>query len=862
MPPSDPRREELTAMFSRQRISPSHAIIPLTIAALVVIAICIALYLREAGQITEPALTRENTRMEIYAGLVTNDLSDAITDLRLLASGDGLRSYLTSGKPEDLARAVRRAEFFSKDNPAYDKIRYIDENGKEIFRLNRGDVVVPPDQLQDKSDRPFFQKTKDLDADQIYISPIDLNFDNGKMEMPIKPTVRVAMPVVDSTGRHRGIYVINYRAADLLDRLRQFVPRYAQRLRVLNSEGYWLAAFNPDQEWGFMLPGRQDITLAKTDPALWAQITASPAGQVPYHGGYFTWKRILLNNVAPGKPVRLVPDNPYIVVASEMTADEWNALLASLRQTFVIVALILIVAAMAITWFVQKQRLAQQERDRFFNLTRDMLCVASLDGHFIRVNPAWEAALGYTPEEMTGRPFLDFVHPEDREKTIATTSNLAHGDEVLSFENRYRCKDGSYRWLLWNARPLVELGLTYGSARDLTERKQIEEQMRQGEMRSRSIIESAHDAFISTDVDGRIKEWNLKAEATFGWTRDEVVGRFLHDTIIPSAYREAHQRGIVHLKATGEGPVLNQMLELTALRKSGEEFPVEFVIWPLRMGSETTFHAFVRDITVRKQAEESIQKLNHELKQRATQLEAANKELEAFSYSVSHDLRAPLRHIHGFVEMLQNSPSFEGDATAKRHMSVISRAAHEMGRLIDDLLAFSRTGRAQMRPVEIDQRTLIDQVIADGIVDRKDRKITWEIHALEKVSGDPSLLRLVWVNLIDNALKYSRNTAETKIEIGQMPPDADAIAACQAIFFIRDNGVGFDMQYATKLFGVFQRLHRPEDFEGTGIGLANVQRIILRHGGRIWAESQPGKGAAFYFTLPLANTAAKGKPHG
>jgi len=388
----------------------------------------------------------------------------------------------------------------------------------------------------------------------------------------------------------------------------------------------------------------------------------------------------------------------------------------------------------------------------------------------------------------------------------------------------------------------------------MTRRTRAEETLRQSEERSRSIIESAHDAFISIDIEGRIRDWNLQAESMFGWPRADALGRFLHETIIPPKYRENHLQGMKHLKATGEGPVLNKTIELAALRRNGDEFPVELVIWPLQMGNETTFHAFVRDITARKEADERIQKLNGELKQRADLLEVANKELEAFSYSVSHDLRAPLRHIHGFIEMLQKSPVLQADESSRRHMNIISKAAKEMGLLIDDLLAFCRTGRVVMHPIEINMREMVDQVIRDLEMACQERKVTWKIKPLPGVTGDPSLLRLVWTNLLDNALKYTRPRPEAMIEVGQIVGDDTDTGARAVVFYVRDNGVGFDMHYAAKLFGVFQRLHRAEDFEGTGIGLANVQRIIHRHGGRVWAEGQVDSGATFYFSLPATPT--------
>ena len=968
-------------MFTPKRTSRSSLFLPLAIAVAFVLTVCSALYLREANTISADNLDLENRRMDRFATLYKQDIGRAITDLRLLASDDALQNYLAAGQPADLDRAVHRALFFSEDNPDYDKIRYIDEQGHEVFRLNRGGVIVPQDQLQNKMDRPFFQKAKLLNPGQIFVSTVDLNVENDAIERPLKPTVRVAIPLFDPSGKRRGIYVINFLVANSFDRLRQL--RFPQRFRLLNSHGYWLAGPKPEQEWGFELPERADSTMAKTDPDLWAKILRQPIGQEPYRGGYFTWYRAVPRDFYPDKPVTLVAEDDFLVFGSQITAAEWNASFVQLRQTFTVVGALLLILAIIITWIYQARRQVKLERDRFFDLTRDMLCVAGFDGYFKRVNPAWERALGYSPEEMTMKPFLEFVHPEDRAKTVAETANLASGGEVISFENRYRCKDGSYRWLLWSARPLEEEQLIYGSARDLTDRKQIEEKLRQSEERlrlmvesvkdyailmldtsgrvvswnagagriqgysaeeiigqhfscfypeelrreklpdlalieaankgraedegwrvrkdgskfwanviinavrnsqgdllgfvkvtrdvserrkaqealriseerSRSIIEGAHDGFISIDIGGRIIDWNRQAESIFGWKRTEAMGRLLHELIIPERYREAHLRGLAHLKATGEGPVLNQTIELSGLRRGSEEFPLELVIWPLRWENETTFHAFVRDITSRKEAARSIEKLNEELKQRADLLEVANQELESFSYSVSHDLRAPLRHIHGFVELLQKSPGVEQDASAQRYMGVIARAAKGMGTLIDDLLALSRTGRAEMHPAKIQMRDMVDQVVRDLQMDCAGRKITWDIKTLSPVMGDSGLLRLVWTNLIGNAIKYTRPREEAKIEIGELTGADNPSDGREIVYYVRDNGVGFDMLYSTKLFGVFQRLHRPEEFEGTGIGLANVQRIVHRHGGRVWAEAKVDQGATFYFSLPATATA-------
>jgi PAS domain S-box-containing protein len=840
-------------MSTRSSFPASSILVPL-IAALAIATICLSLYQREADQIKKGVLDRETNRTKIFARFYDQDIRSVLKDLQQMVDGDGLQSYLQTGKKEDLSRALHRAWFFSHQNPDYDQVRYIDEKGMEILRVNWDGEVVPFDQLQSDANRTYFQKANALSPGQYYVSAVDLNVENGAVEQPFKPIVCVAAPVFDPSGKRRGIYIINYLVANSIARLQKFTPQYQQRLRILNPEGYWIKAAQSKDEWGSMLSERKNATLAATDPTLWSKISNQPEGQTSYGDGYFTWARVTPSSIVTSPTDSITADDKFLVIASEISPNEWNAYFVGLRQTFSLVAIVLLLLMIASWRFFRARQEMQGELDRFFVLTSDMVCIAGFDGHFKRINPAWEKTLGYSREELISRPFLEFVHPDDQKKTIAETVKLTRGGETIAFENRYRCKDGSYRWLSWSARPSTEAQMIFASARDLTERKQIEETLRQSEERSRSIIASAYDGFISIDAEGKITDWNLQAETIFGWTRAEVLGRPLHETIIPPQYRNGHVQGMRHLKATGEGPVLNKRIELSALHKTGREFPVELAIWPLQMGRESTFHAFIRDITGRKEAEARIQKLNDETKTRSAQLEAANKELEAFSYSVSHDLRAPLRHIHGFVELLQSSPTIQADESSLRHMGVITRAAKQMGLLIDDLLAFSRTGRVEMHPTKVDMRSLIDQSIHEIEPEIQKRKIFWNIKPLPMVAGDPGLLHLVWMNLISNAVKYTRPREEARIEIGQAEVDPKTSKPDEVVFYIRDNGVGFDMAYASKLFGVFQRLHRVEDFEGTGIGLANVQRIIHRHGGRVWAQSQINQGTTFYFSLPTHPT--------
>jgi two-component system sensor histidine kinase/response regulator len=250
------------------------------------------------------------------------------------------------------------------------------------------------------------------------------------------------------------------------------------------------------------------------------------------------------------------------------------------------------------------------------------------------------------------------------------------------------------------------------------------------------------------------------------------------------------------------------------------------------------------EIAERARVAAEISKLNMVLEQRNDDLTAANADLETFAHSVSHDLRAPLRHIQGYASFLQESAAQKLDETECKQMEKIVASAVRMGRLIDDLLAFSRTGRAELRKGRVTMDDLVQETLGQMQPDLAARHIVWNVLPLPEVSGDSNLLRQVWANLLGNAVKYTRPRDPAIIEIGAIAQDNEFI------FYIRDNGVGFRMAHADKLFGVFQRLHDADAFEGTGIGLANVRRIVQRHGGRTWAESKEGAGATFYFSLP------------
>ena len=391
---------------------------------------------------------------------------------------------------------------------------------------------------------------------------------------------------------------------------------------------------------------------------------------------------------------------------------------------------------------------------------------------------------------------------------------------------------------------LLALGLVITASgivhRDIAERKRAEETLK----RLAAIVESSDDAIVSKSLDGIIQSWNRGAERLYGYPTQEAVGQSVAILTLPGGKDEI--RDILTRVVKGERV---ERYETRRMRKDGQQIDVSLTASPVKdsSGQVVSVSTIARDITDRRRAKEEIQKLNERLEERVAErtaaLEAANKELEAFTYSVSHDLRAPLRHIDGFSKLLVERHRAELSPDAQEYVVMIRDSALQMGMLIDDLLNLARVGRMQLRMQVTGLNSLVEEV--RGVLNREnaDRLIKWKVATLPFVECDPALMKQVFANLLSNAVKFSRPRKPAVIEVGVTDQDG-----ARAVF-VRDNGVGFSMKYAHKLFGVFQRLHRSEDFEGTGVGLAIVQRIIHKHGGRVWAQAELDKGATFYFTV-------------
>jgi PAS domain S-box-containing protein len=478
--------------------------------------------------------------------------------------------------------------------------------------------------------------------------------------------------------------------------------------------------------------------------------------------------------------------------------------------------------------------------------TADYMVLKDLAGRIVLANPAALGVLGKPPAEVIGQTDASlFADSALAAAIMKNDRQVMQQGIVQSVEEVVQTPAGRRTFLStktpWRDAQGRVVGIV-AVAHDITELKSAETALRESEEQFRTLFQDAPIGIALTGLDTRFIRVNTALKDMLGYREDDLLALSVRE-ITCAADRRTNATLLARLLS---GEIPQYQVESRFVRAGGEVLSVSIHNSLIRGSDRTPLYLLgtIENITDRKQQRERIQQLNIELDQRIKALTVANADLESFTYSVAHDLRAPLRHVDGFSKMLSDALTGQLDPTAQKYLHTIRHSSRRMGIMVDELLNFSRVGRVEPRLRPVDLGKLVEETVADLAPEIAQRRIEWRIGALPNWQCDPVLMKQVFANLIGNAVKFTRRRERALIDIGR------TVVKSQETVFVRDNGVGFDMKYADQLFGVFKRLHRAEDFEGTGIGLANAQRIIQKHGGRIWADAELNKGAAFYFFVP------------
>jgi PAS domain S-box-containing protein len=683
--------------------------------------------------------------------------------------------------------------------------------------------------------------------------------------------VRFGLPVGAADGAGQGLITINYSGRALLDRLAQLVmPEADIGVWVLDAEGYWLLGERPDEAWAFEFAASgEGARFADRHGPAWALLQgAEPGvtGQAEIGGDLYAWRRVLPVAVndrwrlnGPGTQGWLLVSRTPRQAILAAAAGQHLALLGG----FAALALAVLPGALALAHFQigRRQNLgrlrASEARFReMLAAAPDAILILDEDGRIRLINARGEAWFGYSNEELVGRPAELLVPDRSRERYRQLREEYLSAPRVWSLDAHAglagRRRDGSEFAIELSLAPLIndEGAQVIAVLRDVTERRALERAREEAQARYRQLFDNLPLGVFRSSLSERLADDRRFLEVNPALVSLFEAGSAQRLLACPPAqlYADDQQRAALVAELFALGVVAGRELRMVTL--NGRMFDARLSVVTRRDGDGNRFvDGVIEDISARCAAERDRDRAAEEVRRKATALETANRELEAFSYSVSHDLRAPLRAMDGFSRILEQEYGERLDAAGRDYLGRVRGAAQHMAALIDDLLKLARVARSELQPGPVDLSGLAAELAATLDERESKRELRWHIEPGLVARGDTRLLRVALDNLFDNAWKFTRGRSLAQVQFGSCSEGGEVA------YYVRDNGVGFDMAYAGKLFGAFQRLHDASQFPGTGVGLATAQRVIHKHGGRIWVEAAEGQGATFYFTLGMQEAA-------
>lgn len=834
--------------------------IPLT---LILMSIIWAFYSVQVSSTHTVLKAAEYQAVQLALQSSTMGLNSVRSDLLFLADLTALQKFSNDAGLIDRDPLAIRFLAFVKRKAIYDQVRFLDVYGQEVVRVNWNQgqpQVVAARNLQNKVKQYYVSKTLALDRNEIYISPFDLNIEHGVIEQPVKPMIRFGTPVYDERGHKQGVIVLNYIGQKLIDRIKRISATEDSEghIWLLNNDAYWLIGSRPEDEWGFMYSAKKDRRLDKLDDSAWEIIrNGAASGQFMTDQGLYTYVKFEQFNLGRNNTdAQVVADDHWILVAHRpagFLAAKDKGLFQRLMMVFALLEIMLAAAVWAIAYYSARRHQAEESvrasESRFRALLEsapDAIVNVNRQGLIELANAQTEHYFGYSRDELQQKS-MEILIPEylrsghflQEVEGRANASSMAMGEGL---DLRGRRKDGTEFPVEISMSPVhtPQGSMETVIIRDITARKQAEHLKLEAQERYRELVINLPVGIYRNTLDapGYFLETNpamlnmFAANSAGALTKHGVKDLFLK----PEHYHAFNE------KLIQRGYVRAEEVELVTLRGKSFWAAITAVV-KIDVDGNRYCDGVIENIASRKEIQRQLHLMNDSLRQRSVELEAANHELEAFSYSVSHDLRAPLRAIDGFSRILQTDYISLLDDKGRNYLERIRLAAQHMGVLIDDLLKLSRVTRIELSREKIDLYDLANEIMTELMRLEPERVVYFDATPGIMAYADKNLMRVVLDNLFSNAWKFTSKLTEARIELGVLEQNG------QVVYFMRDNGAGFDMAYADKLFGVFQRMHETREFPGTGIGLATVQRIIHKHGGRIWAESAINKGTTFYFTL-------------